>query len=985
MTFAAAPTVPGYRLLRRIGRGGSGEVYEGRAEATGGRVAVKVLHVGAGGRHAGSELDHEWDAPHLGETRHGALMPTYAVGQTASVRYSVMPLAEGGSLKRLISAGCPLPVEWAAGVIEQIASALEHLHQHRLLHLDVKPSNVLLTGDGRALLGDLGNARAVNGGDQTALRGLIGGTPGYMAPEQRHGGPLDARTDVFGLAVTACELLTGCQPFPKDSPTTAQAIPQATLNPRLNQRVGAVLLRGMAPNPEDRFESAGGFAAALTASLRPFRHHPNFWAPVGRWESPTNGGKGWADGKLQPAELNSAGGRVTRNALPPTLLLLLVGLGGMLLAANSDAGGGMVAVAGWLLAVRWGIASASLRWAPALLGRLLVAAPTLLPPTRTRAWQAGCRATILLVADLALCAFATAALLAGPLPIDNTMEAGRSLTLGWAAVLTCLVAGARLLRSSGLGTLPLALLAASPGLMALPNLLGLGPPTAGWFRAAVALEILIAIALGRSGWAPWTRALVSALRRSRHGPATPAHGRASSPDTPGRQRPVRAAALGLVLLCLAGCAGDQAGPQPVAAPTPSSGAAESVPIDAIELTQPVELVFWHQHSVEFDPLQQRIIDEFTTRHPNITIKTEAFPHYNRIYQRVLGAIQAGGNSTPDLVATFESQAAEYYEAGAVAPFDDYVASPRYGLTAAEQADFVPSYIDATRFPQYGGKRLTYPFTKSALLLYTNLRVLRSLGFQQPAATWGEFLSHCRRAASLNRECYAMEADPSTVDGIIFSYGGEVAAPDGTRSRFDEPATAAALDLYATLGEERLGYLAPGSGLQIADLASGKALYLMRSSSALPRLDARFPNPNDWEVSIIPQGRPDKKVTVLYGANITIMKSTPEKQLAAWLFIKYFTQPDVTARWGLDPSNGYFPLRSSGLNTPESRRILGENPHFAKALEISRFARVEPSALGWQQVRLLLQEAATDVFLGRLSVDEARRVLVERANRVLGQQ
>ncbi|MEK7215044.1 MAG: serine/threonine-protein kinase [Chloroflexota bacterium] len=983
MTVAVSPNIPGYRLLGRIGRGGSSEVYEGRAEATGDLVAVKVLQLGAGGRQSGPALGHESASPPLGVTSHGALMPTFAAGRTSSVTYSVMPLAEGGSLKPLISAGCPLPMDWAAGVIEQIASALEHLHQHGLLHLDVKPPNVLLTADGRALLSDLGNARAFGTWDQTDDRGPIGGTPGYMAPEQRRGAPLDARTDVFGLAVTAYELLTGCKPFPKGSPTTARAIPPATLNPGLSKRVDAVLLRGMAPNPEDRFESPGAFAAALRASIRPLHHHPNASAPIDQRESLTNGSTRWANGKTQRSGWAIAGSRVTRDTFPTALMLLAVALAGMLLAPNSGAGG-VVAVAGWLLIARWGIALASRRWVPALLGYLLVAAPTLLPRTRAKAWREGCRATILQVADLALCAFGTAALLAGPLLTGNTTDAGRPLC--WASVLVCLVAGARLLRSSGLGALPFALLAASPMLMALPNLLGLGQATASWFRAAVALEVLIAIALGRARWMPWTHALEAAWHPSHAGPATtPAHGRTSSPSPSGSRRPVEAAALGLVLLCFVGCAGAQSGSQPTATPTPPDGAAEAPRIDDIELTQPVELVFWHQRSAEFDPLQQQMIDEFTARNPNVKIKTEAFADYNRIYQRVLGAIQAGGNSTPDLVAAFESQAAEYYEAGAVAPFDDYLASPRYGLTAAEQADFVPSYIEATRFPQYGGKRLTYPFTKSALLLYTNMRVLRSLGFQQPAATWGDFLTHCRRAAALNRECYAVEPDPSTVDGIIFSYGGEVAAPDGTRSRFDEPATAAALDLYATLGKERLGYLAPGSGLQIADLASGKALYLIRSSSALPRLDARFPSRNDWEVSIIPQGRPDKKVTVLYGANITIMKSTPEKQLAAWLFIKYFTQPDVTARWGLDPSNGYFPLRNSGLTTPEARKVLGENPHFAKALDISRFARVEPSALGWQQVRLLLQEAATDVFLGKMSVDEARRILVERANRVLGQQ
>src|SRR5581483_7457421 len=91
-----------------------------------------------------------------------------------------------------------------------------------------------------------------------------------------------------------------------------------------------------------------------------------------------------------------------------------------------------------------------------------------------------------------------------------------------------------------------------------------------------------------------------------------------------------------------------------------------------------------------------------------------------------------------------------------------------------------------------------------------------------------------------------------------------------------------------------------------DLLAGRALYMMKSSTSVPTLAAGFGDDSRWEASIIPQGNIAQGAanpqTVLFGANISILKSTPEKQLAAWQFIKYLTQPDVTAKWGLDRSN-----------------------------------------------------------------------------------
>jgi multiple sugar transport system substrate-binding protein len=124
--------------------------------------------------------------------------------------------------------------------------------------------------------------------------------------------------------------------------------------------------------------------------------------------------------------------------------------------------------------------------------------------------------------------------------------------------------------------------------------------------------------------------------------------------------------------------------------------------------------------------------------------------------------------------------------------------------------------------------------------------------------------------------------------------------------------------------------------------------------------------------------------VLYGANVSIMKTTPEKQLAAWLFIKWLTSPDVTARWGLDKSNGYFPVRQSALTQGAAAEFLKENPRFQQALDVSKLGKVEPSAAGWQEVRKIVEDAMTGILTGRLTAAEAQQQITEKSNRVLSQ-
>jgi len=434
-----------------------------------------------------------------------------------------------------------------------------------------------------------------------------------------------------------------------------------------------------------------------------------------------------------------------------------------------------------------------------------------------------------------------------------------------------------------------------------------------------------------------------------------------------------AAIAGLLMLA---CAPGTPSEQPTGAFTQAN------PVDSVQLAQPVEILFWHRQTGTSQDLQQKLIDEFNAKNQwKIKVTAESLVDYNRLYQKILAAVQAG--ATPDVVAAFENQAGDYYDAGAVVPFDDYIASKTWGLNENDLKDHVPAFLEATKFPQYNNARLTFPYTKSDLVLYTNLEVLRSLGFEKPAATWDEFLAHTRKAVAAGKQGYALGVSASTFDGIVFSFGGDVVSADGKKVLFDQSASLKTLQLYDTMAKEKLAYQIQGND-DTADLAAGKTLYAIRSSTSVPFLKRQFGDDSKWDVTVLPQGHTGRPATVLFGANISIMKSTPERQLASWLFIKWFSEKEQTARWGLDISNGYFPIRQSALAEPSAKAFLDANPNFKKALDISAYGRVEPSIRGWQEIRSVIQDGVTGVITGKLTAQQAAQQMMERSNKILSE-
>jgi len=264
-----------YVLERELGRGGMATVYLARDLREERPVAIKAMH-----RNLVTALGTERFHREMGiaaALSHPLIVPLYDSGDAGGVLYYVMPYVEGESLFQRQERERRLPVADALGIALDVADALGYAHGRGVLHRDVKPENILLTG-GRAVLADFGLARAIGAADYRKLTetGVVLGTVYYMSPEQLGGNrDLDQRADIYSLGCILYEMLTGEPPYTGSleqvvSRIVRAPIPSAQrLSSSVPTAVDQAIGRAIAKSAAERFSSMEEFAAALPGVPRP--------------------------------------------------------------------------------------------------------------------------------------------------------------------------------------------------------------------------------------------------------------------------------------------------------------------------------------------------------------------------------------------------------------------------------------------------------------------------------------------------------------------------------------------------------------------------------------------------------------------------------------------------------------------------------------------------------------------------------------------
>jgi serine/threonine protein kinase len=272
---APLPVIDGYEVGELLGRGGMGLVFKARQTSLKRDVALKIVVTGAhAGAHERARFRTEAEA--VARLQHPGIVQVYEVGEQAGCPYLALEYVGGGSLEGQLG-GTPVPPRRAAGLVLDLARAVQHAHERGIVHRDLKPANVLLTEAGVAKVADFGLAKLLDVGRGRTQTGAVLGSPSYMAPEQAWGKVRDIgpAADVYALGAILYELLTGRPPFvgastleTLDQVRTHDPAPPQALQPKVPADLAAVCLRCLEKEPARRYPSAAALAGDLDRFLR---------------------------------------------------------------------------------------------------------------------------------------------------------------------------------------------------------------------------------------------------------------------------------------------------------------------------------------------------------------------------------------------------------------------------------------------------------------------------------------------------------------------------------------------------------------------------------------------------------------------------------------------------------------------------------------------------------------------------------------------
>ncbi|UCF62329.1 MAG: ABC transporter substrate-binding protein [Anaerolineaceae bacterium] len=373
------------------------------------------------------------------------------------------------------------------------------------------------------------------------------------------------------------------------------------------------------------------------------------------------------------------------------------------------------------------------------------------------------------------------------------------------------------------------------------------------------------------------------------------------------------------------------------------------------------ITYWYQHSGDREEALQAMIRDFNaTNEWGITVRGERAGSYGEIYNKVITVIPVG--EVPEITVCYQNQAAMYVTQGAIIELTPYIESVKWGFTDEENEDFFPFVSLGDYLPEFDG-RYGFPPHRSMEVLYYNEDWLRELGYNHPPRTWDEFKEMACAASDPEAGTYGYELsiDVSTFADMLYNRGGSMVNEDATAYTFGDQAGLEVLTFLKELFDEGCAIMeTEGYGDQV-DFGEGRVLFTISSSSGLPRYQEAVSDGEDfsWSISTMPTTLETPRVNI-YGASLSILRTTPEKQLAAWLFIKWVTEAEQSARWSR--ASNYFPVRRSAAD--ELADYFAENPQYEKAFGfLSHDMAIEPGVASYQECRGSIGEMLTAVVSG----------------------
>jgi multiple sugar transport system substrate-binding protein len=387
----------------------------------------------------------------------------------------------------------------------------------------------------------------------------------------------------------------------------------------------------------------------------------------------------------------------------------------------------------------------------------------------------------------------------------------------------------------------------------------------------------------------------------------------------------------------------------------------------------VEVPFWHAMGGPLGDALDGLVAEFNAAHENIHVQSVSMGNYTALSQKIMAGVAAG--EPPVLAQAYEAWTGELIENRSAAPLNVYIEGPN-GLSPDELADFVPGMLENN---SWDGVVYSFPFNKSVRALYWNKDLFASEGITRAPENWREYLDDARRLTKRRpgeKEPYqwgtAGQISAWMFENLLIQNGGRILSEDGTEARFNSEEGVQALEFMVELLTDD-GKVTSGYEYQ-NDFQAGKVGMIEGSTVSLSYLEGKFTF--DLALAPLPEGK--RKGCFVAGTNVVIFAdATDREKEAAWEFIKWFTSPEVTARWAV--ATGYAPVRMSAMQSDAMAARFAEIEGLREVYAQLTYASYEPRSAAWYAGRKYLEEDAIESALRkqetpRAALDEAARAV-----------
>jgi ABC-type glycerol-3-phosphate transport system substrate-binding protein len=406
------------------------------------------------------------------------------------------------------------------------------------------------------------------------------------------------------------------------------------------------------------------------------------------------------------------------------------------------------------------------------------------------------------------------------------------------------------------------------------------------------------------------------------------------------------------------------------------------------------VVYWHQFrdGSAQQTAMNAIIEDFNTNNEwGITVEGTAKGGYSDIQAAMETAIQSG--EMPNLVAGFANAAASWGFDGVVVDLWPYANDPTWGFSAEELADVNPALLalNTLNYDPYDNTLIAWPNQVSAQVMVTNLDMAEALGFEGAPTTFAEFKDLACAAAAMEGDVdvkgYGFSGDSSEFEAFVAANGGNIWDAEAGQYTFTTPEVVEVFQLFQDLYSEGCGYFSDQAFGWQADFNIGANVMFQSSTAGYTFIIDGFTDYTaNWGISLFPTGEGDAQILQAYSPAIALLTSTPEAQLASWLFLKHMSNVESQIAWST--GTGYFPLRISATESLEPDDFARPDiyPYYTQALGYLNDADLpkyfSPNLISYNGVRGLISEAVQNVTTNGMDVNEVAAGVEEEANALL---